>query len=151
VVVHLVAARAASLELFIFLVAGLALVLCVLFGVRRSSIAGDAPEASGVSLRDTEIQAASVVSLQIAIYLDGFASNSTDSIVGLILLVVPHMLAFLITVVPIRLGIPTLAVLSRGSLKRIGCHRRSLGLVYVVHSVHKSGLWRIDTVQKVGG
>jgi predicted cobalt transporter CbtA len=93
VVVHLVAARTASLELFIFLVAGLALVLCVLFGVRRSSIAGDAPEASGVSLRNTEIQAASVVSLQIAIYLGGFASNSTDSIVGLILLVVPHMLA----------------------------------------------------------
>ena len=92
-VVHLVSCGPASLELFVFLIASLALVFRIFFCVGRSSVAGDASETGRVSLRKPDIHAHTVISHQIAICLDRFASRSTQPIVRLILLVIASDLA----------------------------------------------------------
>ena len=91
--IHLVSCGSASLELFVFFIASLALVFRILFGVRRSPIAGDASETGSVCLRKPDIHACSVMSHQIAICLDRFANVGTYSVVGLILLVMTSELA----------------------------------------------------------
>lgn len=91
--IHLVSCGSASLELFVFLIASLALVFRILFGVWRSPIAGDASKTGSVCLRKPDIHACSVMSHQIAICLDRFASVGSYSVVGLILMVMASELA----------------------------------------------------------
>ncbi len=143
----MVAGGSSSLKFLIFLVTSLTLILRVLFGVGWPTVAGDASKASCVILRNSKVQAASIISLLITISLDCLARCSTDSIIRLIMLVVAQMSALLNAVISILMW--ALTVLSRRSLKRIGGQCRGLGLVNVVHSVNESGLGCIDAMQKV--
>lgn len=147
--IHLVSCGSASLELFVFLIASLTLVFRILFGVRRSPIAGDASETGSVCLRKPDIHACSVMSHQIAICLDRFASVGTYSVVGLILLVMASELAVWATKSSLGCVVASLAILSRRPLKWIWCCRRSFGLVCVIHSVHKGGQRRVNAVEEV--
>ena len=114
----MVAGGSSSLKFLIFLVTSLTLILRILFGVGWSAVAGDASKSSCVILRNSKVQAASIISLLITITLDCLARCSTDSIIRLIMLVVAQMSALLNAVISILMW--ALTVLSRRSLKRIG-------------------------------
>lgn len=118
------------MKLFILFVAGLALVLCVFFSVRRTSVAGDASEASSVRLRQTEIHVASFDILKITIDLERIRSNrgvqSTEGVFLGINLVIRLVLG---SIGLLRADIAALAILARGPLNRVRLHRCNLGLV----------------------
>jgi hypothetical protein len=97
----MVAGGSSSLKFLIFLVTGLTLILRVLFGVGWPTVAGDASKASCVILRNSKIQASSIISLLITITLNRLAGSSTNSIVGLIMLVVAQMGTLLNAVISI--------------------------------------------------
>jgi hypothetical protein len=114
----MVAGGSSSLKFLIFLVTSLTLILRVLFGVGWPTVAGDASKASCVILRNSKVQASSIISLLFTIALDSLTRCSTDSIVRLIMLVIAQMITLLNAVISILMW--TLTVLARRSLKRIG-------------------------------
>jgi hypothetical protein len=97
----MVAGGSSSLKFLIFLVTSLTLILHILFGVRWPTVAGNASKSSCVILRNSKIQASSIISLLITITLNRLARGSTNSIVGLIMLVVAQMGTFLNAVISI--------------------------------------------------